>query len=626
MAVKTGGVEATDRFIAACPSLSKKRSPVDHSTTYERVAAEHAAARPPGGSVRSAALLKQVRIVLTPLAVPAEERAGRRAPKRSRAQPCRPGGSSEEQAGGQAACGGVPGPREPEASSRPAELAVPEASPGMPASAAGRPENGGAKASACCFENDSTELSAYEKKRLKNITENAEYFASLKLFESAARLREMTIKGQSHEIKRVKPSKTEAETACRRSMRLQRVDPLGIPLPEKPAEPELSVEEHQCLPPGPIQMIPAHQDQRTEPTEGVLNTWAKISQVEPKNTKKNMCNLESYKARLCGMVLREDCVAKVVKSRIYSVAIHPSESRTLVAAGDNWGHVGLWDLDCKLEDGIHAFTLHRQPVSCLQFAPFNAAQLLSLSYDGTVRCGDVTRAVFEEVYRNEQYNISSFDFLAKDASTLLVGMWDGGVAIVDQRTPGQSSELFADLNSKTRTVHVHPVSRHYFMTAGARDVGIYDVRHLKNSGSRPVVSLSGHTKSVASAYFSPHSGNRVVTTCADNTLRVFGTSCLSSLAPILTTIRHNNNTGRWLTRFQTVWDPKRDDCFVVGSMSRPRQIQAFHATGELVHTFSSDDHLASVCSINAWHPSRSGKWILQITAGGACHVVQAALQ
>uniref|UniRef100_A0A8D2LP69 WD repeat-containing protein 76 n=1 Tax=Varanus komodoensis TaxID=61221 RepID=A0A8D2LP69_VARKO len=544
------------------------------------------------------------------------------------------GSRRSPQAGGQAACGGVPGPREPEASSRPAELAVPEASPGMPASAAGRPENGGAKASACCFvrevsvhcygrfellgrrglkfpllallnishylqENDSTELSAYEKKRLKNITENAEYFASLKLFESAARLREMTIKGQSHEIKRVKPSKTEAETACRRSMRLQRVDPLGIPLPEKPAEPELSVEEHQCLPPGPIQMIPAHQDQRTEPTEGVLNTWAKISQVEPKNTKKNI-----YKARLCGMVLREDCVAKVVKSRIYSVAIHPSESRTLVAAGDNWGHVGLWDLDCKLEDGIHAFTLHRQPVSCLQFAPFNAAQLLSLSYDGTVRCGDVTRAVFEEVYRNEQYNISSFDFLAKDASTLLVGMWDGGVAIVDQRTPGQSSELFADLNSKTRTVHVHPVSRHYFMTAGARDVGIYDVRHLKNSGSRPVVSLSGHTKSVASAYFSPHSGNRVVTTCADNTLRVFGTSCLSSLAPILTTIRHNNNTGRWLTRFQTVWDPKRDDCFVVGSMSRPRQIQAFHATGELVHTFSSDDHLASVCSINAWHPSR----------------------
>lgn len=34
-----------------------------------------------------------------------------------------------------------------------------------------------------------------------------------------------------------------------------------------------------------------------------------------------------------------------------------------------------------------------------------------------------------------------------------------------------------------------------------------------------MVSLTGHTKSVASAYFSPLTGNRVVTVCADDTLR-----------------------------------------------------------------------------------------------------------
>lgn len=74
--------------------------------------------------------------------------------------------------------------------------------------------------------------------------------------------------------------------------------------------------------------------------------------------------------------------------------------------------------------------------------------------------------------------------------------------------------------------------------------------------------------------------------------------------------RHNNYTGRWLTRFRAIWDPKRDDCFVVGSMSRPRQIEAFHATGDLVHSFLSEDYLGSVCSINAWHPTR------YILAGG----------
>lgn len=399
---------------------------------------------------------------------------------------------------------------------------------------------------------------------------------------------------------RVKSPKAETKTTCRRSMRLQRIDPAGAPLPEAETQLESSVEEHARLPPGPHQMVATVQEPEADT---FLSTWAKISQVELKKREKNTCNLESYKIHLCGMVLREEHVAKVVKSRIYSVAVHPSESRTLVAAGDKWGQIGLWDLDCSLESGKYVFVPHSQPVSCLHFSPANPAHLLSLSHDGTLRCGDVTRRIFEEIYRNEKYSLSSFDFLASDASTLVVGMWDGRVAIVDRRTPRDSPELSADLPAKTRTVHVHPVSRHCFMTAGERTVTIYDVRQLENR-SQPVLALTGHTKSVASAYFSPVTGNRVVTTCADDTLRIFGTKCLSSLAPILTTIRHNNNTGRWLTRFRAVWDPKRDDCFVVGSMMRPRQIQAFHATGELVHSFSSEDHLNSVCSINSWHPTR----------------------
>jgi len=44
------------------------------------------------------------------------------------------------------------------------------------------------------------------------------------------------------------------------------------------------------------------------------------------------------------MLLREDGVRKVVSSRVCSVAIHPSESTVLVAAGDKNGHVGLWDV------------------------------------------------------------------------------------------------------------------------------------------------------------------------------------------------------------------------------------------------------------------------------------------
>ncbi|NXF45176.1 WDR76 protein, partial [Oceanites oceanicus] len=429
-----------------------------------------------------------------------------------------------------------------------------------------------------------SQLSAYERKRLKNITENAKFFAALKLHESAARLHQIATKRQSHVTKRAKPKKAEDETVRRRSMRLQRVEPSGIPMPEMPAQP--GVEEYPQVPAGPLPMVPEDQMGNSKLTEDLLTTWMRISEVLLVIITNVLMMLSRYQDSLNSMVLSEDNIKKVVKYRVCSMAIHPSESIIFVAAGDKSGQIGLWNVNCKAEEGAHVFIPHNYPVSCMHFSPFNPAHLLSLSND-TLRCGDVTRAVFDEICRSEE-SLSSFDFLEDNASTAIVGHWDGDIAVVDRRTPGTSSELSADIGFKrTRTVHVHPVNKQYFIAAGSVDVCIYDVRYLKSNGNKPVSSLKGHTKSVASAYFSPVTGNRVVTVCADDKLR------------------HNNNTGRWLTRFRAVWDPKQEDCFVVGSMARPRQIEVFQDTGKLLHSFYNLDFLGSVCSINVVHPSKN---------------------
>ncbi|GAB0194312.1 WD repeat-containing protein 76 [Grus japonensis] len=447
-----------------------------------------------------------------------------------------------------------------------------------------------------------SQLSAYERKRLKNITENAKFFAALKLHESAARLHQIATKSQSHVTKRAKPKKAEDETVRRRSMRLQRVEPSGMPVLEMPAQPE--AEEYPQVPAGPLPMVPEDQMENSKLTEDLLTTWMRISEMKTNATEKRTCDVKRYQDSLNSMVLSEDNVKKVVKYRVCSMAIHPSESIIFVAAGDKSGQIGLWNVNCKSEEGACVFIPHNYPVSCLHFSPFNPAHLLSLSYD-TLRCGDVTRAVFDEICRSEE-NLSSFDFLEDNASTAIVGHWDGDVAVVDRRTPGTSSELSADIGFKrTRTVHVHPVNKQYFIAAGSVDVCIFDVRYLKSNRNKPVSSLKGHTKSVASAYFSPVTGNRVVTVCADDKLRVYDTTSLSSTAAVLSTVRHNNNTGRWLTRFRAVWDPKQEDCFVVGSMARPRQIEVFQDTGKLLHSFYNLDCLGSVCSINVVHPSKN---------------------
>nr|ACO89009.1 WD repeat domain 76 (predicted) [Dasypus novemcinctus] len=448
-------------------------------------------------------------------------------------------------------------------------------------------------------------LSPYERKRLKNISENADFFASLQLSESAARLREMIKKRQPPESKRKKPKKRESETGCRRSMRLLKVDPSGVSLPVTVAQPTFTADENPLLPPGPLEMTPENRDDNNELFKEFLQTWTEMSKTSRMNTEDKLSSIKSYKVNLSGMAISEDTVCKVTRGPICSMALHPSETRTLVAAGAKSGQVGLWDLTQQpKEDGVYIFYPHSEPVSCLYFSPTNPANILSLSYDGTLRCGDFSRAIFEEVYRNERSSFSSFDFLAEDASTLIVGHWDGSMSLVDRRTPGTSYEkLIHSALNKIRTVHVHPVYRQYFITAGLRDVHVYDARYLKPRGSQPLISLTEHTKSIASAYFSPITGNRVVTTCADCKLRIFDSSCISSQIPLLTTIRHNTFTGRWLTRFQAVWDPKQEDCIIVGSMDYPRRVEIFHETGKWVHSFHAE-YLASVCSINAMHPNR----------------------
>ena len=37
-------------------------------------------------------------------------------------------------------------------------------------------------------------------------------------------------------------------------------------------------------------------------------------------------------------------MAKVIGTRIFSLAVHPSEDKLLVFAGGKWGGVGLWDV------------------------------------------------------------------------------------------------------------------------------------------------------------------------------------------------------------------------------------------------------------------------------------------
>lgn len=77
-------------------------------------------------------------------------------------------------------------------------------------------------------------------------------------------------------------------------------------------------------------------------------------------------------------------------------------------------------------------------------------------------------------------------------------------------------------------------------------------------------------------------------------------------------------TGRWLSKLSAVWDPKREDCFVVGSMGRPRRMQVFNENGQLQHSFMDAENLTTVMSVTSFHPTRNA--LLGGNASGRLHV------
>ncbi|XP_077418969.1 WD repeat-containing protein 76 [Vanacampus margaritifer] len=454
-------------------------------------------------------------------------------------------------------------------------------------------------------------LSAYELERLENIRQNQAFLSSINLFQDlkpSSAKRQASGKGLTRSLAIVKEV-----LPPRKSLRLQNKQAEFFTLPLEPRETDVLRQPKK--PAGPLPMEPVNMDEGSQLPPEFLQLYSEVSS----NEKGVKLVLKEYCSSLSKMRTSDEQVVKVVKSRIFSAAFHPATTRLLMAAGDKYGNVALWSVGGNWgDDGVLLFEPHTRPVGCLAFSKAHPAQLLSLSYDGSLRCMDVEKGAFDDVYDIED-GLKTFDFLSHDCSTLVVGDWYGNVAVVDRRTPGTSHESLHSLDPKVlRCVSVHPLQQQYFAVSESRVVSIYDVRHLKKTRSQAVCQLQGHSLSISSCYFSPCTGNRVVTSCMDNFIRVYDTSNMMAEAPLLTSISHDMRTGRWLSKLSAVWDPKQEDCLLVGSLSRPRRVQVFHESGRLLHTFKDALNLSTVLSVTAFHPTRNA--ILGGNSSGRLHL------
>ncbi|XP_041938147.1 WD repeat-containing protein 76-like isoform X2 [Alosa sapidissima] len=438
-------------------------------------------------------------------------------------------------------------------------------------------------------------LSEYELKRLENIRQNKAFLSFLHLPQLTKALNPQLGK------RKYRKRPEEGTLPVRKSLRLQK----------KKTESMVVVNSLKV----PVPMCPVNLQEDSQLPESLLHLWTE----EPIQYEWKKVDLQVYKEGLQNTHKHEKQVVKVVKKWIYSAAFHPCASSLLMAAGDKCGQVGLCNLGASWGDnGVLQFEPHTSSVTHMAFSMQRPSTLITTSYDGTARAGHMERAVFDEVYRSDK-RLKGFDFLSHDCSTLLIGDVHGDIAIVDTRTPGTSHESIHTLGRGILySAHIHPVQKQYFVVAVDSGVGIYDVRSLKES-TQPVSVLDGHTRRVFSAYFSPDTGNRVLTTSIDK-LRVFDASHLAS-TPLMTSIDvdYQRNMASRGPQRQALWDPKQEDCFMVSTTKQVNKIKVFHEGGHLVHVFDSPDYLTAVCSVMAFHPSRGA--LLQGDSQGWLHVL-----
>jgi len=441
-------------------------------------------------------------------------------------------------------------------------------------------------------------LCEYEKIRLKNIRERQAMFAELelngaksdytaittpKLKASAPSKRGIAGEGRPREV--LPPRPKSARIAGGKVAEIERFVPL---VDDTPDDPPLILEDITIK-----DSLSKSDDMKEALAASFLTKLSENIVTEEVETTPGSSMSKN-------LTLTEESVAKVTPGRIFSMAVNPSSTALVVAVGDKYGGVGLWDVEnaSAPDNGVHLFSPHTKPVNCLSWDLANCANLLTTSYDGSVRLLDAEKQEFSLVYAEEEFiswgGWTSFH-TQLDAHSLLVSKGStGSVALVDRRVgwrhPTATYQLYQKTHAKSTLVHP---TRPQLLLAGNNkaECCVFDLRTATAGKLLPrYSSLNGHAKSISSCDWSPR-GDKVVTIAKDDRVRLFDTSSFKPEMGPASSVRHNNETGRWLSQLRVCWDPRPGSGrFYTGSLERPRCVEEWG--------------VASVCSIISVHPCR----------------------
>ena len=271
---------------------------------------------------------------------------------------------------------------------------------------------------------------------------------------------------------------------------------------------------------------------------------------------------------------------KLVRKRCTTLAFHPSSTtaRSVVVAGDKTGEMGVLcygEVGRMREEGESvqcAFSVHDGGINSFCFGE-RYEYCYSASNDGTIRQLSFDYQQFLESFVNDdEMSLLTVTSSPQHPNSLFACDRKGDLIILDTSSSSLTASSRTSLSHlKVNCVTVHPGGHLLASCGNDRTVRLWDLRQLKDD--TPLHTFE-HGYSVNSVYFSP-SGAHLLSTCIDDYVRVWAVDGEDVSAwPDCTRIRHNNQTGRWVTLFKAKWT-MTDDAFIIGNMSRQVDLYAW---------------------------------------------------
>ena len=278
---------------------------------------------------------------------------------------------------------------------------------------------------------------------------------------------------------------------------------------------------------------------------------------------------------------------KITPERIYSLGFHPVVEKPLVFAGDKMGNLGVFDgsqqrssslkserkvksedQDEELADGeedaepkITSFHLHTRTISSFQFSPLNPSNLYTCSYDSSLRLLDLNASTSTEIYAPSDSSldepISGVEVDPSNPHMLYFSRLDGFVGRTDTRS--KDTEIWELSEKKIGGFSLHPGNPHFVATASLdRFMRVWDLRKLGGRKGAQLPALVGeHESRLSVSHAAFNSAGQVATASYDDTIKIHtfegmggwtaGHKVSEGAMKPSTIIKHNNQTGRWVT-------------------------------------------------------------------------------